>query len=126
LNITHLIAFWQKGRTSPSLKEMGLIAVSDLAQISKLPDGARIILEKAKQQFGATHVFFRSRPGRPVVPEALIFDDTDGNNVRSNEQFAELHRRLWSWGAVPLVYRRLPGRVDVFRCAHKPDFDTKK
>lgn len=105
---------------------MGLIAVSDLAQISKLPDGARIILEKAKQQFGATHVFFRSRPGRPVVPEALIFDDTDGNNVRSNEQFAELHRRLWSWGAVPLVYRRLPGRVDVFRCAHKPDFDTKK
>ncbi len=27
---------------------------------------------------------------------------------------------------VPLVYRRLPGRVDVFRCAHKPDFDTGK
>ena len=55
-----------------------------------------------------------------------MFDDAGKDSSRSNEQFAELHRRLWSWGAVPLVYRRLPGRVDVFRCAHKPDFDTKK
>ncbi|OJV06743.1 MAG: hypothetical protein BGO12_04515 [Verrucomicrobia bacterium 61-8] len=84
------------------------------------------MLKKASEQFGATHVFFRSRPGRPSVPEALVFDDSDSHSSRSNEQFAELHRRLWSWGAVPLVYRRSPGRVDVFRCAHKPDFDTKK
>ena len=60
------------------------------------------------------------------MPEALVFDDAGKGSSRSNEEFAELHRRLWSWGAVPLVYRRLPGRVDVFRCAHKPDFDTKK
>ena len=61
-----------------------------------------------------------------MVPEALVFDDTRKDHSRSNEQFAGLHRRLWSWGAVSLVYRRLPGRVDVLRCAHKPDFDTKR
>ena len=101
-----------------------MVAVGDLAQVSKLPVDARVIVEKAANHFGATHIFFRSRPGRPTVPEALVFDDACKDSSRSNEQFAELHRRLWSWGAVPLVYRRLSGRVDVFRCAHKPDFDT--
>lgn len=118
------IAFWQTGRTTPPLVESGLVAVGDLAQVSKLPADARVIVEKAANHFGATHIFFRSRPGRPTVPEALVFDDASKDSSRSNEQFAELHRRLWSWGAVPLVYRRLSGRVDVFRCAHKPDFDT--
>jgi hypothetical protein len=33
-----------------------------------------------------------------------------------------LHKRLWSWGAVPLIYRRTAGAVQLFRCAHKPDF----
>lgn len=84
-----------------------------------------MILEKAKR-FGASHVFFRFRPGRPIVPEALVFDDTAQNGTRTNDDFALLHRRLWSWGAVPLVYRRLPGRVDVFRCTHKPDFQTDR
>lgn len=120
------ITFWQKGRATPLLVASGLIAVGDSAQVSKLPADIRVIVEKAADDFGATHIFFRSRPGRPSIPEALVFDDTGKDNTRSNEQFAALHRRLWSWGAVPLVYRRLSGRVDVFRCAHKPDFDTNK
>ncbi len=82
-------------------------------------------LEKAKS-FGASHVFFRARDGRPKVAEALVFDDSSGNGVRTDQDFAHLHRRLWSWGVVPLVYRRLSGRVDIFRCGHKPDFDTGK
>ncbi len=82
-----------------------------------------MVLEKAKW-FGASHVFFRARPGRSSVPEALIFDDAAKSSTRTDEDFAKLHRRLWSWGAVPIVYRLLPGRVDVFRCTHEPDFDT--
>lgn len=62
-----------------------------------------------------------------MVPEALVFDEAAGKGpIRTDEQFAALHRRLWSWGAVPLVYRRVVGRVDVFRCAHKADFHTQK
>lgn len=120
------ITFWRTGRLTPSLVDAGLVAVGDSARVAKLSADTRGILKKAEEQFGATHVFFRSRPGRPSVPEALVFDDESNHSSRSNEHFAELHRRLWSWGAVPLVYRRLPGRVDIFRCAHKPDFDTKK
>jgi hypothetical protein len=117
------ITFWQTGRPTPSLRESGLVSVDDLDRNSDLSADARLILEKAKS-FGASHVFFRSRLGRSTVPEALVFDDTAKNSTRTNDDFAVLHRRLWSWGAVPLVYRRLPGRVDVFRCTHKPDFDT--
>lgn len=123
---TDFITFWRKGRTTRQLTKSGLIAVDDVKEVSELPVDARVVLEKARDHFGATHVFFRSRPGRSTVPEALVFDDASKVGSRTNEKFAELHRRLWSWGAVPLVYRRLPGRVDVFRCAHKPDFDTKK
>jgi len=126
LHSADYIAFWQTGRSTSSLGEAGLLSVGDEALLSKLPPDARSVVDKARDQFGASHVFFRSRPGRPMVPEALVFDDASKTSTRTNEDFAILHRRLWSWGAVPLVYRRLPGRVDVFRCAHKPDFDTGK
>ena len=103
--------------------ESGLRCVDELDGQSVLSAEERVLLEKASS-FGASHVFFRSRPGRPAVAEALVFDDAAGKSARTDSDFANLHRRLWSWGAVPLVYRRLPGRVDIFRCGHKPDFDT--
>lgn len=102
------------------------MATGDLKRVAALEADARAIVEKARDQFGASHVFLRSRPGRSMVPEALVFDNAQDNGGRSDQDFATLHRRLWSWGAVPLVYRRLAGRVDVFRCAHEPDFDTGK
>jgi hypothetical protein len=76
------------------------------------------VLEKA-EAYGADFVLFRpGTPEHPVVPEALVFVD-DG---LSDEEFAKLHRRLWNWGGVPLVFRKLAGRVDLLRCAHGPDF----
>src|SRR3546814_2302041 len=50
---------------------------------------------------------------------AFIFDANDGLD---DANFAELHKRLWSWGGVPLVYRAVPGCIQLFRCAHEPDF----
>src|SRR3546814_16580652 len=61
---------------------------------------------------------FRSN-GRAPVPQAFIFDANDGLD---DANFAELHKRLWSWGGVPLVYRAVPGCIQLFRCAHEPDF----
>ena len=118
------LEFWKTGRPTPLLAESGLRSVDDLDRSSGLSADERVILEKAKKSFGASHVFFRARAGRPKVAEALVFDDACSKSTRTDDDFAKLHRRLWSWGAVPLVYRRLPGRVDMFRCAHKPDFDT--
>ncbi len=77
-----------------------------------------LVLERAAE-YGADYVFFRaSSPTQLPVPEALVFLD-DGLD---DAEFAALHRRLWSWGGVPLVYRRVRGRVDLLRCAHAPDF----
>ena len=60
-----------------------------------------------------------SRNGRPPVAQAFVFV-SDGS--ANDTEFAELHKRLWSWGGVPLVYRKTHGLVQLFRCAHKPDF----
>lgn len=73
--------------------------------------------------YRAHSVFFEAaRNGRPPTPQAFVFvshhDSTDA-------QFAQLHRRLWSWGGVPLLYRKVSGQIQLFRCAHEPDFVSK-
>jgi hypothetical protein len=120
---TDVIEFWQTGKQTPQLAESGLRSVGELNQKATIPSDERALLEKAKD-YGASHVFFRRRDSRVRVAEALVFDDASDSCIRTNDDFAKLHRQLWSWGAVPLVYRRLPGRVDIFRCGHGPDFDT--
>lgn len=121
---TDIIAFWQTGKRTPQLAESGLRSVAELDEKSVISSDERALLEKARDDYGASHVFFRRRDGRARVAEALVFDDASANSTRTDDDFAKLHRQLWSWGAVPLVYRRLPGRVDIFRCGHGPDFDT--
>ena len=87
------------------------------------PDG-RPPEEVAMMEKGAAYkaqaVFFEAgRNGGPPIAQAFIFV-SDG--PANDSQFADLHQRLWSWGGVPLVYRKTPGLVQLFRCAHKPDF----
>ena len=76
-------------------------------------------MEKARE-YGAHAVFFEaSRNGKGSIAQAFVFV-ADG--PEKNQEFAEIHKKLWSWGGVPLVYRKLPGQLQLFRCAHKPDF----
>jgi hypothetical protein len=53
------------------------------------------------------------------VAQAFVFD---ASTAVDDSDFAQLHKRLWSWGGVPLLYRAAPGRLQLFRCAHQPDF----
>ncbi len=77
-------------------------------------------MEKAKH-YKADAVFFEaSRDGKPPVAQAFIYR-SDGS-VR-DEDFGKLHQQLWSWGGVPLIYRLTSGLVQLFRCAHRPDFE---
>lgn len=76
-------------------------------------------MEKARH-YGAHSVFFEAgRNGRAPSPQAFVFVSKDGND---DQEFADLHKRLWSWGGVPIIYRRTPGQIQLFRCAHDPDF----
>lgn len=96
----------------------GLVAISGYTPDERLPEEVSVV-EKAAA-YGARAVFFEAgRHGRAPVAQALIFDIADHGD---DGQFAELHKRLWSWGGVPIVYRAGPGRIQLFRCAHEPDF----
>ena len=98
----------------------GLVNVKGYRKNGRPPDEVAI-MEKA-EYYGATAVFFESgRDGRPPVAQAFIF--VSQGPVR-DENFAQLHKRLWSWGGVPLLYRVTSGLVQLFRCAHKADFES--
>ena len=96
----------------------GLVAVGTFDPTGQSPDVVAMI-ERA-HAYGARAVFFEAqRHGKAPVAQAFIFDaKTHSDDI----VFAELHKRLWSWGRVPLIYRAGPGIVQLFRCAHEPDF----
>jgi len=100
------------------------VAVDGLVQVNGyVRDGHPLeevaMMEKAAG-YGAQAVFFEAgRNDRPPVAQAFIFV-SDG--PADDPKFAALHKRLWSWGGVPLLYRKTQGLVQLFRCAHKPDF----
>jgi N-6 DNA Methylase len=118
-----IVSAWRASQPLGKLGFDGLLSVVDPAAVD-LPPDERLIMEKAKE-YGADYVFFRAREARKRVADALIFDHIHAEDSNgSKAQFALLHRRLWSWSAVPLLYRRLRGKVDLFRCGHRPDFYT--
>lgn len=105
-----------EGRGFPGVD--GLLAVEGYDPSGRAPEEVAV-MEKARD-YGARAVFFEAaRHGRAPVAQALVFDVS---TAADDGEFAELHKRLWSWGGVPLVYRAAPGRIQLFRCAHKPDF----
>jgi len=105
-----------EGRDMPGVD--GLIAVDGYDPTGRDPEEVSIITKA--HAYGAHAVFFEAeRHGHAPVAQAFIFIATDGLD---DIQFAALHKRLWSWGGVPLVYRAAPGRIQLFRCAHEPDF----
>ncbi len=96
----------------------GLVAVDGYVPAGRPPEEVAFI-EKAAS-YGARAVFFEAgRHGRASVAQAFVFDAAVHADDRA---FAELHKRLWSWSGVPIVYRAGPGQIQLFRCAHAPDF----
>jgi hypothetical protein len=104
--------------TSTTAPVDGLVPVRGYARAGRPPEEVAV-MEKANA-FGADGVFFEaSRYGRAAIPQAMIFV-SDG--PADDPAFGQIHRRLWSWGGVPLLYRKTPGLVQLFRCVHRPDF----
>ncbi|MFM2100557.1 MAG: hypothetical protein RLZZ366_2096 [Pseudomonadota bacterium] len=99
----------------------GLVPVQGFRVLDLSPE-QHVMMEKA-ESYEAHSVFFEAgRNGRPAVAQAFVYVSDQPGEC---EEFAKLHKRLWSWGGVPLLYRKTPGKVGLFRCASKPDFDQK-
>jgi len=106
------------GEAVTGLAVDGLVSVFGYKRDGRPPEEVAI-MEKA-ETYGAHAVFFEAgRNGAPDVAQAFIFV-SDG--PADDADFGKLHKRLWSWGGVPLLYRKTPGVIQLFRCAHKPDF----
>src|SRR5215468_1783410 len=85
----------------------GLVPVNAYARDGRTPEEVAV-MERAKT-YGAHAVFFEaSRNGRAPVAQAFVFVS---NGPSDDPKFGETHRRLWSWGGVPLIYRKTPGLV---------------
>lgn len=99
----------------------GLVPVKDYVKAGR-PAEEVAIMEKA-MHYRADAVFFEApRDGKAPVAQAFIYRS---NGPAQDSDFGKLHQRLWSWGGVPLVYRVTNGLVQLFRCAHRPDFESK-
>lgn len=98
----------------------GLVSVKGYRKDGRPPEEVAA-MEKA-EDYGATAVFFEAGRGvKPPQAQAFVFV-SDG--PACDQSFAQLHQRLWSWGGVPIIYRKTPGLVQLFRCAHKADFES--
>jgi hypothetical protein len=80
----------------------GLVPVRGYDRTDRDPEEIAVIERAAA--FGADAVFFEaSRNNRAPTPQAFVFV-SDG--PADDPNFGEIHRRLWSWGGVPLIELR--------------------
>lgn len=101
----------------------GIVLVADFDETTCEFPEVVAVWEQAKRLEAQAIFFEAQRDGRPPVAQAFIFT-TDG--PANDPGFAETHKRLWSWGGVPIAYRVTPSEVQLFRCAHKPDFEGRR
>ncbi len=78
-----------------------------------------IALEYA-EKYGADAVYFRRFGDRPPIPQIYVYDFT--RNERDDE-IAELYKRLWNSGQVPLFFIFYKTEVKIFNCLKHPEFD---
>ncbi|MBB1073235.1 N-6 DNA methylase [Rhodoferax sp. 4810] len=110
------------GKPDAEVRVDGLVSVRNYDPTGRHPEEVEII-EKAAE-YSAEAVFFEAgRRGKPGVAQAFIFLSA---SPEDDPAFALVHQKLWCWGRVPLLYRRSPGQVQLFRCAHAPDFLSGK
>ena len=99
------ITFWQTGSTTPLLRESGLVAVDDSAQVSKLEDegGVELFLYNPRALEALDHERTggsRDKQGRVYLPNNHVFipsvvDGVDvfrqkrGGNIYLSERFVQ-------------------------------------
>jgi hypothetical protein len=89
----------------------------------------RIALEQA-EKYAADAVFFRifsENSHRSPIPQIYIYHDPSLSSEKEN-QYAEIHRRLWNAGVVPLIFITTPNGVRILNCRCEPAIakDTQK
>lgn len=83
----------------------------------------RLVFDLAKK-INATAVFFRRfGENRSSLPQLFVFDNTTGRF--SENDIAEIHRKLWSSGIVPLYYVFDKVNINIYDARKQVDYDSK-
>lgn len=82
----------------------------------------RLILDRAKK-LKATAVYFRRFPeNQSSKAQIFIFDNT--TNKFSNEELADIHRKLWSSAIVPIYYVFDKTNLNIFDARKQVDYNS--
>jgi hypothetical protein len=125
-NLTHE---FEKGLKQLDMLVPDLPETSGLVFVDEFPSNEYeyIALEKAKKYDVDAVYFRRFDSGRASIPQIYIYDFTDR---KENEgDIAELHKRLWNAGQVPLFFIFTRTEVKIFNCLKSPDvldIETRK
>lgn len=112
------IPWWNSFGVEAASSVDGLISVAGYQPKDRPPEEVAL-MEKA-QEYGADAVFFEvEQYGRRATAQAFVYGPA---SFPDDDEFAKQHRKLWSWGGVPMVYRRTKAMLQLYRCAHGPDF----
>ena len=99
----------------------GLVHVSGYVRTDRPPEEVAM-MEKA-EAYGAYAVFFEAgRNGRPPVASVRFLL----RRTAQRSQFCGFASAALELGGIPLIYRKTAGLIQLFRCAHKPDFVSAK
>ena len=98
----------------------GLVRLKDGEESVKRLD-ERLAVRDAIAIQGIDYVFFRRfSDDRSSQVVAYVVDNAD--NHFTEQALADLHKRVWLHGGVPLIYVAWPTRIDILSCARGPDF----
>jgi len=87
-----------------------------------LPDPYEFIALEYAKKYGADAVYFRRfDDGRPPIPQIYIYDFTE--NEKDDFETANLYKKLWNSGQVPLFYIFYKTEVKIFNCLKPPKVD---
>jgi type I restriction-modification system DNA methylase subunit len=102
----------------------GLVRISD-SPANDLPvNECQVILDAYSINRKLDFVYFRRFTDRASQPIAFIVDNT--TKKITEDELAELHRNLWFYGHVPILYVEWENHVDIVNCFSVKNDLTKK
>jgi len=85
-------------------------------------DPSEIIALEYAKKYGANAVYFRRfDDGRAPIPQIYIYDFTE--NEKDDFEIANLYKKLWNSGQVPLFFLFYKTEVKIFNCLKAPKSD---
>ncbi|KAA6342437.1 putative type I restriction enzymeP M protein [termite gut metagenome] len=112
------------------LSKLGFDADDALFLVNAEPDELEILFHLyTAEKFGATAVYLRKQLNGSYKPQVYLFDKTDnGFNNRDESELAEIQKKIWTSGEVPLVCIFYNTDVAILDCTkhitkdYKPEY----